>query len=131
MSPQDLVHAPGMLESGIARRLLLRQPLQLLLALLRAAALVAMVLRELSGYLHAAILPTVAGIIVLVGFPAGEHPVQIVRALVAVLDDGRDICVVQDILPEPQIPLQYIVDQSTQKHDVGAGAYRRVDVGQR
>ncbi len=62
---------------------------------------------------------------------AAEQARQIFRVLEALLDNDRCVGVVQDVLLEPALVAQHVVDEAAQESDIRAGADAHEDVAQR
>ena len=62
---------------------------------------------------------------------AAEQARQVLGVLETLLDDRRGIGVVQDVLLEPAVVAQDVVDEAAEEGDVAAGADADVDVAQR
>jgi hypothetical protein len=65
------------------------------------------------------------------GIEPGEDAVQVLGVAVLLGDQGRRVGVGDDVVAEIAPLLQDVADQAAEEHDVGAGAQRRVEVGQR
>src|SRR5205807_7744242 len=62
------------------------------------------------------------------GIPTGEHSIQILSVLEIFPNDDGGIRVVHDVLAELFTILQNVIDQTTEKHNVGTGAQRSPDI---
>jgi hypothetical protein len=123
VSLEDLEDAARILQGFIASRPVLRRagPLRCVTAV--GSCILVGFLRR-TGVGPARIVVTAgAGII------TREDPAVILRVDVLVADDRRRIGVGEDVLAEPEIVTQDIVDEATKKGDVSARADRDIEVG--
>ncbi len=63
--------------------------------------------------------------------PARKKPVQVLCIAEVVVDDGRRVGVVEDVLPEVPFILDDVANQSAEERDIGAGAKCGVNVRDR
>ncbi len=60
----------------------------------------------------------------------GEQAAEFACVLKIIFDDRRDVGLVEDVIFEPQIVLENVLDQSAEERDVGASAHRRINIGE-
>src|SRR5262245_23939268 len=70
----------------------------------------------------AGVLPALELVLPLLGIPAREEAVEVLGVLEVLVDDDRRVGVVDDVVAEPALALEDVVDDAAEERDVGACA---------
>src|SRR5215831_8516118 len=81
------------------------------------------------GQLRILVLPGSSVVFALVFGPAAEQPVEVLGISEIIINDCGGVCVIDDIVTKVTLVLDDVANNSPKECDIGACAYRRVDVG--